>query len=107
MFARMIALNPRRATRTASLALLLLGAFDARAQTDGTCIPIAERAGRALGCFITPREELGRLSASPPLYWHLETYATRDAAMAARSTTKEARSTVVESVGRVWLFTIA
>lgn len=90
-----------------ALAALFLVAPAARAQTDGTCIPVAERAGRALGCFITAREELGRLSASPPLFWHLETYATRAAAIAARSTTKEARSTVVESLGRTWLFTIA
>jgi hypothetical protein len=90
-----------------ALIAVLVGAFDARAQTDGTCIPVAERAGRALGCFITAREELGPLNASPPLFWHLENYATRDAAMAARSTTKEARSTVVESLGRTWLFTIA
>ena len=73
------------------------------AQTDGTCIPIADRAGRALGCFITARQELGRLSASVPLYWHLDTYATRQAAEKARGH----RSTVVESLGRVWLFTIA
>jgi hypothetical protein len=102
----MIRLLTRRASAIA-LAAMFVGALAARAQTDGTCIPVAERAGRALGCFITAREELGRLSASPALFWHLETYATRDAAMAARSTTKEARSTVVESLGRTWLFTIA
>jgi hypothetical protein len=73
------------------------------AQTDGTCVPVAARAGRALGCFITAREELGRLDASRPLYWHLDTYATRKAAEKARGR----RSTVVESLGRVWLFTIA
>jgi hypothetical protein len=89
-----------------ALATLACSAADARAQTDGTCIPVAERKGRALGCFITAREELGRLGASP-LFWHLETYPTRDAAIAARSTTKGARSTVVESLGRTWLFTIA
>ena len=68
-------------------AIALVAAFSgvsgASAQTDGTCIPVAERAGRALGCFITAREELGRLSASPPLFWHLETYPTRAAAIAA------------------------
>jgi hypothetical protein len=106
MFASMPHILLRRASATA-LAVLFLGALDAHAQTDGTCIPVAARAGRALGCFITAREELGRLSGSPPLFWHLETYATRDAATAAKSTTKEARSTVVESLGRMWLFTIA
>jgi quercetin dioxygenase-like cupin family protein len=38
-----------------------------------------------------------------PLYWHLDIYPTRDAAEAA----KGPRGTVVESFGKVWLFTIA
>lgn len=74
-----------------------------RSQTDRTCIPVAERAGRAFGCFITAREELGPLPTASPLSWHLDTYPDRRAAMAARVD----RSTVVESLGRVWLFTIA
>ncbi len=73
------------------------------AQADITCVPVAERAGRAFGCFITAREELGRLPTSPRLYWHLDTYATRAAAERARAS----RSTVVESLGKIWLFTIA
>jgi quercetin dioxygenase-like cupin family protein len=73
------------------------------AQTDGTCVSVAERAGRTFGCFITAREELGPLSASPALYWHLDTFSTRVQAEAARAP----RSTVVESLGRTWLFTIA
>jgi hypothetical protein len=73
------------------------------AQTDGTCIPIAERAGREFGCFITARQELGRLAAKPNLYWHLDSYSSRAAAERARAS----RSTVVESLGRIWLFTIA
>jgi len=73
------------------------------AQTDGTCIPVAERAGREFGCFITAREELGRLPAAPKLFWHLDRYPTRAAAEKARAS----RSTVVESLGRTWLFTIA
>jgi hypothetical protein len=88
------------------LSIIALTAIDAavvRAQTDGTCIPVANRAGRDFGCFITAREVLGRLPASPALYWHLDTYPNVAAARAAR----EKRSTVVESYGRVWLFTIA
>ena len=54
-----------------------------RSQTDGICIPVAERAGRAFGCFITARQELGRLPSAPALYWHLDTYPTRAAAVAA------------------------
>ncbi|MBA3522787.1 MAG: hypothetical protein H0T90_09830 [Gemmatimonadales bacterium] len=93
-----------RMTQTlVAFATATLSAAALRAQTDVSCVPIAERAGRDFGCFITAREELGRLAASPPLYWHLDTYPTRTAAEAAR----EARSTVVESLGRIWLFTIA
>jgi hypothetical protein len=77
------------------------------AQTDGTCIPVAERARREFGCFITAREELGRLAASPPLYWHLSTFAGRPAADAAQRAARGGHSTVVESLGRIWLFTIA
>ncbi|HEV2020922.1 MAG TPA: hypothetical protein VGQ94_00170, partial [Terriglobales bacterium] len=63
----------------------------------------SERAGREFGCFITARAELGHLPKRSKLYWHLDTYPTRAAAEAA----KGPRSTVVESLGRVWLFTIA
>jgi quercetin dioxygenase-like cupin family protein len=45
---------------------------------------------------------LGELPQTP-LYWHLDTYPTR----AAAETDKGARGTVVESFGKVWLFTIA
>lgn len=74
-----------------------------QAQTDGTCIPVSERAGRTFGCFITARQELGPLPSQPPLYWHLDTYVTRATADRARA----ARSIVVASLGRIWLFTIA
>lgn len=84
-------------------ACLLAASHAVPAQTDGTCVPIAERAGRALGCFITARQELGPLPATPPLYWHVDAYPTRDAAERARGP----RSTVVESYDRIWLFTIA
>lgn len=85
-----------------SFALIAATAAPLDAQTDGTCVPVAERAGRDYGCFITARQELGRLSATPALYWHLDAYPTRAAAEAARGP----RSTVVESLGRIWLFTI-
>lgn len=80
-----------------------LPALPLAAQTDGTCIPVAERAGRAFGCFITARQEIGRLPVDSNLYWHLQTYSTRASAERARAS----RSTVVESLGRTWLFTIA
>lgn len=95
--------RPLRASlRSLSLAAVLAAAPLA-AQTDGTCVPVAERAGREFGCFITARQELGRLSASPPLFWHLHVYSTPAAAEADRGP----HGTVVESLGHVWLFTIA
>jgi quercetin dioxygenase-like cupin family protein len=96
-------LNVVRRGIVLSAAALVMGGASLHAQTDGTCIPVAERGDRAFGCFITARQELGRLSSTPPLYWHLDTYATPAAAESART----ARSTVVSSLGKVWLFTIA
>jgi quercetin dioxygenase-like cupin family protein len=74
----------------------------AAAQTEG-CEPVSSRAGREFGCFITAREELGPLPKDSAFYWHIDAFATRSAADAARAQ----RSTVVESLGRLWLFTIA
>ena len=87
----------------AALAAIAILTTPLGAQTDGTCIPVAERAGREFGCFITARQELGHLAPTPPLYWHLDTFASRAAAEAERSP----RSAVVESLGRTWLFSIA
>lgn len=78
-----------------------LMAPSAAAQTEG-CEPVAERAGRAFGCFITAREELGALPRDSALYWHIDGFATPALAQAARAP----RSTVVRSLGRTWLFTI-
>jgi hypothetical protein len=85
------------------LSLALTAAAPLAAQTDGTCVPVAERAGREYGCFITARQELGRLPADSALFWHLHVYPTRTAAEADQGP----RATVVESLGHVWLFTIA
>jgi hypothetical protein len=91
------------ASVTLGLGMALLSPRALSAQTDGTCIPVSERAGRAFGCFVTARTELGALPKQPELFWHLDTYATASDAKAAASP----RGTVVESLGRVWLFTIA
>ena len=40
-------------TLVLTLSAIAAAAGSAGAQTDGTCIPEAERAGRTLGCFIT------------------------------------------------------
>jgi quercetin dioxygenase-like cupin family protein len=101
---RRVALAPWRGMlfRTA-LTVMVVASTPLSAQTDGTCVPVSERAGRAFGCFITARQELGQLARGAQLYWHLDTYATRSAAEHA----KASRSTVVESLGKIWLFTIA
>ena len=62
----------------------MLSAAPAVAQTDGTCIPVSERAGREFGCFITAREELGAFTKQPPLFWHIESFPTVAAANAAK-----------------------
>ena len=69
--------------------------------TGGTCIQVSERGTREMGCFITARQVLDVLPPGP-LFWHLDTYPTRAAADAARGP----RGTVVESLGKIWLFTI-
>jgi hypothetical protein len=73
------------------------------AQTGGTCYPVSQRAGRELDCYITAREELGRLPRDSAFYWQIDAYPTRAGAQAARGP----RGSVVESLGRTWLFTIA
>ena len=70
-----------------------------------TCEPVAARAGRTLGCFITAREELGALPRDSALFWHITSYPSLEAAAAAA--TKAPRSTAVASLGLTWLFTIA
>ena len=74
----------------------------ALAQTGGGCIPASERGAREMGCFVTAREVLEQLPQGL-LFWHLDTYPNRAVADAA----KGPRGTVVESFGKIWLFTIA
>jgi quercetin dioxygenase-like cupin family protein len=87
---------------TKAVGIASLVVTSAAAQTE-SCGPVAQRAGREFGCFITAREELGALPKDSALYWHIDAFTTRVAAEAA----KASRSTVVESLGRTWLFTIA
>lgn len=95
---------PSRSVALPALALLC-GVFHASNATAQTvdCEPVSQRAERTLGCFITAREELGALPHDSALYWHIDAFPTRPEAEAARA----ARSTVVESLDRIWLFTIA
>jgi quercetin dioxygenase-like cupin family protein len=87
---------------TAVVGIAAVIASSAAAQTTG-CEPVAQRAGREFGCFITARQELGALPRDSALYWHLDAFDTPAAAAAA----KTGRSSVVQSLGRTWLFTIA
>ena len=58
----------RQVLMSSVVSVILVSASPLYAQTDGTCVPVSERAGREFGCFITAREELGALAAQPPLY---------------------------------------
>jgi len=64
------------------------------------CRPISERTAE-VGCWIMSDDGLGQLPRAP-MFWHLDSYPTRAQAEAA----KGQRGTVVESLGKVWLFTI-
>jgi mannose-6-phosphate isomerase-like protein (cupin superfamily) len=66
-----------------------------------TCLPVSERAGRDAGCWLMASEALGALSG-PTVYWHLDAYP----AVAAAEAAKGPRGTVVEALGKVWVFTI-
>jgi hypothetical protein len=68
------------------------------------CKPVSQRSGGPgeLGCWIVSADSIGVLTQSP-VFWHLDTYPTPAAAAAA----KGPQGTVVEALGKVWLFTIA
>jgi quercetin dioxygenase-like cupin family protein len=91
------------ARRTTLLALLALLPGSLAAQTDGTCVPVAARGSRTLGCYITAQTRLGALPRDSALWWHIEAFPSLAAARAAQG----ARATAVESLGRAWLFTLA
>jgi quercetin dioxygenase-like cupin family protein len=98
--AAFLTLTARAAIATEAPAHHAKAAAD-RSSQEVTCVPVAERAGRKLGCFVTATETLGRLP-SAPVYWHIDSYKTR----AAAESGKGQNGTVVESYGTVWLFTI-
>ena len=87
---------------TLPVGIAFLAATSAAAQTAG-CEPVTQRGGREFGCFITAREELGALPRDSVLYWHIDAFTTEAEGKAVRAP----RSTVVRSLGRIWLFTIA
>src|SRR5215510_11640907 len=81
------------------VAALLAPASGASAQTR--CLPIAQRTGE-VGCWITASTPVGKLPGGKA-DWYVDSYTTRAEAEAA----KGPRGTVVESLGKIWLFTIA
>src|SRR5690242_3012137 len=66
----------------------------------GACRPVSERT-QDVGCWILSNDSVGEL-AGTQTFWHLDTFATRDAAEAA----KTRRSTIVQALGKTWLLTI-
>ncbi len=65
------------------------------------CKPVTERT-REIGCWILADDSVGQLT-QPQIFWHLDTYPTRAAAQG----DKGSHGIVVESLGKVWLMTIA
>jgi quercetin dioxygenase-like cupin family protein len=67
----------------------------------GECKPASQRT-QEVGCWILADDPVGQLKNSP-VFWHLDLYSTRSAAEA----DKAPRSTIIESLGKLWLLTIA
>ena len=68
---------------------------------DVRCMPVEQRAGKNLGCYVLARAPLGELPKAP-VYWHLYEYPSRAAADSA----KGKQGTVIESYGKVWLLNV-
>src|SRR5918999_4883146 len=91
---------PRRRTMLAALGCVVTFLALCKPAVAQNCQPESQRTGE-LGCWIMATTVLGQLP-DQPIFWHLDTFPTRAAAEAARGP----RGTVVESLGKVWLFTI-
>jgi quercetin dioxygenase-like cupin family protein len=64
------------------------------------CKPVSQRTSDT-GCWVVANQAIGQLPQGK-IFWHLYNYSTRPAAEAA----KGPRGTVVESLGKIWLFAI-
>ena len=98
--------SSRRVPGTLGVAVWLL-ALAAASPASGQahlrpCAPVSERTDEPGPTCSTSNQSVGRLPKGP-IFWHLDTYATLSVAEAA----KGPRGTVVESLGKIWLFTIA
>jgi hypothetical protein len=97
----------RARARVAVLSTMIVGALAILAPravgqaSSRPCPPSGERV-RWIGTCQTAVDSLGALPQEP-MFWHLDTYPT----LAAATNDKALRSTVVESLGQIWLFTIA
>ena len=81
--------------------LFVAGRASAQVVPPGGCeTPVAERRSE-VGYYLITTAPIGTLSDAP-VAWHLDQYPTKTAA----ETAKGARGTVVESFGKIWLFTI-
>lgn len=98
----------RAGTSGAVLVTVLCVASGVGAQLPGTrvpggCdVPVSERTSE-FGCYLTATQAIEALP-DEAIFWHVYAYPTRAAADAVQ---RGSASTVVESLGRVWLFTIA
>lgn len=98
--------------RAAAIAQSPIGQSHQDPNTDSTgeplpgtsipCAPIGEKR-QELGCYVLGRQPLGALPHGSPVSWHLDAFANRSGAEAA----KGEHGFVVEVFDRVWLFTIA
>jgi quercetin dioxygenase-like cupin family protein len=84
------------------LSAVVAGVFAQAPETDVHCVPVAERAGRELGCFVIATTPVGKLRGITQ-YWYLDVFASPKAAQRAQGP----RATVVAAAGKTWLFTIA
>jgi quercetin dioxygenase-like cupin family protein len=72
-------------------------------QVPGGCdVPASQRSSE-FGCYLTATQTIEKLP-DEAVFWHVYSYQTRALAEAAK---RDGSSTVVESLGRVWLFKIA
>jgi quercetin dioxygenase-like cupin family protein len=95
-----------RMRRIATLIWLVMGAGadSVLAQTLDTsvgCVPVTERAGRELGCYVVGSAPLGNLRGIPQ-YWYIDRFGSKTDAQKLQGP----HGTVIEAAGQVWLFTI-
>lgn len=105
-------MRARRSVHTGASGAVLLAtlglASHAGAQLPGTrvpggCdVPVNQRASE-FGCYLTATQAIDELP-NEGIFWHLYAYPSRVSAEAAR---RGGVGTVVESLGKVWLFAIA